>query len=104
MCPDCPTLISLDNKEVEKTVKLGLEKFNKESGLPNYFAPLNITRAISQVRTCPKIRKDIFKNKVRMMERMKLCISSDVFCFCFCLGCFDHYVQCGVHHSGDSLL
>ncbi|XP_053491396.1 fetuin B [Ictalurus furcatus] len=48
VCPDCPTLISLDNKEVEKTVKLGLEKFNKESGLPNYFAPLNITRAISQ--------------------------------------------------------
>lgn len=46
LCPDCPTLISLDDKEVEKTMKMGLEKFNKESGLQNYFAPLNITRAI----------------------------------------------------------
>ncbi|KAF7703522.1 fetuin B [Silurus meridionalis] len=47
-CPDCPVLFPLDHKEVEKTMKMGLEKFNKESGLPNYFAPLNITRAISQ--------------------------------------------------------
>ncbi|KAM9461915.1 fetuin B [Clarias gariepinus] len=47
-CPDCPILISLDNNEVEKTMTMGLEKFNKESGLPNYFALLNITRAITQ--------------------------------------------------------
>lgn len=60
-CPDCPILISLDDKEVEKTMKMGLEKFNKESALPNYFAPLNITRAISQVRTCPKHRKEHFQ-------------------------------------------
>ncbi|XP_060796652.1 antihemorrhagic factor cHLP-B-like [Neoarius graeffei] len=49
VCPDCPILISLDDTEVEKAVKIGLEKFNKESALPNYFAPLNITRAISQL-------------------------------------------------------
>lgn len=78
VCPDCPILISLDNKEVEKTMVLGLEKFNKESALPNYFAPLNITRAISQVRTCLKTGRNIFK-KLRMMEGIKPFISTDFF-------------------------
>ncbi|KAF3690569.1 Fetuin-B 16G2 Fetuin-like protein IRL685 Gugu Precursor [Channa argus] len=68
ICPDCPTLISLDNAEVQKTVSLSLEKFNRESGLANRFSLLQVTRASSgmamgmyynveftiQETTCPK--------------------------------------------------
>ncbi|KAM4547895.1 fetuin B [Odontesthes bonariensis] len=45
ICPDCPTVISADNNEVQKTVSLSLEKFNKESGLNKRFALLNVSRA-----------------------------------------------------------
>ncbi|XP_030647476.1 fetuin B [Chanos chanos] len=48
VCPDCPTPIALDNEEITKTVKMSMEKFNKESGLFNYFAPLNVIKASSQ--------------------------------------------------------
>uniref|UniRef100_A0A3Q4BSM6 Cystatin fetuin-B-type domain-containing protein n=1 Tax=Mola mola TaxID=94237 RepID=A0A3Q4BSM6_MOLML len=47
LCPDCPTHISLDNSEVQKTVTLSLEKFNKESGLDKRFCVLKVTRAIA---------------------------------------------------------
>ncbi|XP_071369297.1 fetuin B [Centroberyx affinis] len=45
VCPDCPSHTDLDNAEILKTVSLSLEKFNKESGLANRFALLNVTRA-----------------------------------------------------------
>ncbi|XP_023810150.1 fetuin-B [Oryzias latipes] len=45
LCPDCPTLISPDNEQVQKTLSLSLDKFNKESGLKNRFDKLKITRA-----------------------------------------------------------
>ncbi|KAL6469121.1 hypothetical protein MHYP_G00226450 [Metynnis hypsauchen] len=48
VCPDCPVLIPLDNEEVQKTMRIGLEKYNKESMQANYFTLLNITRATSQ--------------------------------------------------------
>ncbi|XP_036442949.1 histidine-rich glycoprotein-like isoform X1 [Colossoma macropomum] len=48
VCPDCPVLIPLDNEEVQKTMRMGLEKYNKESMQANYFTLLNITRATSQ--------------------------------------------------------
>ncbi|XP_062279776.1 fetuin B [Scomber scombrus] len=47
VCPDCPSLTSLDNEPVQKTVASTLEKFNKEGGLPNYFSVLKVTRATS---------------------------------------------------------
>jgi len=47
LCPDCPSLIDMDNAEVKKTVSLSLEKFNRESGLNNRFALLKVTRALS---------------------------------------------------------
>lgn len=50
MCPDCPNLMSSDNDEVKRVTSLSLEKFNKESGLKNRFALLQITRATSGVR------------------------------------------------------
>ncbi|MCI4383565.1 hypothetical protein PGIGA_G00027890 [Pangasianodon gigas] len=77
MCPDCPILISLDNKEVEKTMKMGLEKFNKESALPNYFAPLNITRAIAQLGLITMynveftIQETVCSNKTDISEASK---------------------------------
>ncbi|XP_067272418.1 fetuin B [Pseudorasbora parva] len=43
-CPDCPVQLSQDHEEALKTVKMGMEKYNKESALANYFVPLNITR------------------------------------------------------------
>lgn len=48
-CPDCPTQLSKDHEEIEKTMKMAMEKYNKESGLANYFVPLNVTRASGQV-------------------------------------------------------
>ncbi|XP_062412487.1 fetuin B [Sardina pilchardus] len=44
-CPDCPTETALDDQEILKTMKMGMEKYNKESGLANYFIPLNATKA-----------------------------------------------------------
>ncbi|XP_076879410.1 fetuin B [Brachyhypopomus gauderio] len=48
VCPDCPVLIPVDNANVAKAVRMGTEKFNKNSMFANYFIPLNITRATSQ--------------------------------------------------------
>ncbi|KAK9519708.1 hypothetical protein VZT92_022418 [Zoarces viviparus] len=45
LCPDCPSLIGLDNTEVQKALTLSLEKFNSESGLANRFALLKVNRA-----------------------------------------------------------
>ncbi|XP_039983791.1 fetuin B [Xiphias gladius] len=45
VCPDCPSLIALDNAEVQKTVSHSLAKFNEESNLANHFALLHVTRA-----------------------------------------------------------
>ncbi|XP_054458650.1 histidine-rich glycoprotein-like [Anoplopoma fimbria] len=45
LCPDCPSFVSFDNAEVQKSVSLSLEKFNSESGLSNRFALLKISRA-----------------------------------------------------------
>lgn len=45
VCPDCPTHVAKDHAEILKAASLSLEKFNKESVLPKYFALLNITRA-----------------------------------------------------------
>ncbi|CAL9696445.1 unnamed protein product [Knipowitschia caucasica] len=45
VCPDCPSLVSKDDAEIQKTVTKSLEKFNKESGLANHFSLLQVTRA-----------------------------------------------------------
>ncbi|XP_029564025.1 fetuin B [Salmo trutta] len=44
-CPDCPSAMPKDHQEILKTATLSMEKFNKDSGLANHFAILNITRA-----------------------------------------------------------
>ncbi|XP_071010947.1 fetuin B isoform X2 [Oncorhynchus clarkii lewisi] len=44
-CPDCPSAMPKDHPEILKTATLSMEKFNKDSGLANHFAILNITRA-----------------------------------------------------------
>lgn len=53
ICPDCPTVVSNDDESVLKTVKMAMEKYNKESGNANYFAFLNVTRASAQVGLPP---------------------------------------------------
>lgn len=82
ICPDCPSHIALDNAEVQKTVSSSLEKFNKESGLANYFAVLNVTRATSgwgvaayyhveytiQETTCTKSTEAAAADKCPVME------------------------------------
>lgn len=45
VCPDCSTETDPTSEEILKTMKMGMEKFNKESGLANYFAPMNVTKA-----------------------------------------------------------
>ena len=50
-CPDCPSAMPKDHPEILKTATLSMEKFNKDSGLANHFAILNITRARTSVRT-----------------------------------------------------
>ncbi|XP_050950595.1 fetuin B [Labeo rohita] len=48
-CPDCPVQLPEDHEAALKTMKMGMEKYNKESALANYFAPLNITKVFSQL-------------------------------------------------------
>ncbi|XP_051979601.1 antihemorrhagic factor cHLP-B-like [Xyrauchen texanus] len=47
-CPDCPMQLSQDHEEILKTVNLAMKKYNNESGLANYFVPLNITKTSAQ--------------------------------------------------------
>ncbi|KAI3368471.1 hypothetical protein L3Q82_025482 [Scortum barcoo] len=82
ICPDCPSLIALDNAEVQKTVSLSLEKFNKENNLPNRFALLKVTRAASwmamsmhynaeyaiQETTCPNSAEVVTADKCPLMD------------------------------------
>ncbi|KAJ7986209.1 hypothetical protein DPEC_G00337590 [Dallia pectoralis] len=49
VCPDCPTVMPVDNENILKAATLSMDKFNKESGLANYFAILNMTRATSSM-------------------------------------------------------
>ncbi|KAG1933746.1 fetuin B [Pimephales promelas] len=48
-CPDCPVQLPQDHEEALKIVKMGMEKYNKESALANYFVPLNITKVLSSL-------------------------------------------------------
>ncbi|XP_016132055.1 fetuin B isoform X2 [Sinocyclocheilus grahami] len=48
-CPDCPVQLPEDHEAALRTAKMGMEKYNNESALANYFVPLNITRAFSQL-------------------------------------------------------
>ncbi|XP_023699736.2 fetuin B [Paramormyrops kingsleyae] len=48
ICPDCPPKVPLDGENVLETTKQALEEFNRKSGLANYFALLNVTRATAQ--------------------------------------------------------
>ncbi|KAJ8418904.1 hypothetical protein AAFF_G00004030 [Aldrovandia affinis] len=48
ICPDCPSQIAQDDENILRTMKMALEKYNKESGNSNYFASLNVTRASTQ--------------------------------------------------------
>ncbi|XP_040897193.1 fetuin B [Toxotes jaculatrix] len=82
ICPDCSTFINMDNAEVQKTVSLSLEKFNKDSGLANHFTLLNITRAAAgmamsmyynveytiQETTCAKSTEAVTADKCPIME------------------------------------
>ncbi|XP_045905628.1 fetuin B [Micropterus dolomieu] len=82
MCPDCPSLIGMDNDQIQKTVTLSLEKFNKESGLANRFALLKVTRASAgmamsmyynvqytiQETTCPRTTEAVTAEKCPLME------------------------------------
>ncbi|XP_061594918.1 histidine-rich glycoprotein-like isoform X3 [Cololabis saira] len=45
ICPDCSPLIGSDNDQIKNTVSLSLGKFNKDSGLKNYFSVLKVERA-----------------------------------------------------------
>lgn len=81
-CPDCSAHVSFDHDEIQKTVSSSLEKFNKENGLANYFALLNVTRATSgyamsnyyhveytiQETTCAKSTEAVTADKCPIME------------------------------------
>ncbi|XP_028301087.1 fetuin B isoform X2 [Gouania willdenowi] len=45
ICPDCPNLISNEDDNIQKTVALALESFNKENKLNNHFTLLKVNRA-----------------------------------------------------------
>ncbi|TMS20857.1 Fetuin-B [Larimichthys crocea] len=82
ICPDCPSHTALDNAEVQKTVSLSLEKFNKENGLTNHFALVKINRATSgmatsmyynveytiQETTCTKSAEAVASDKCPVMD------------------------------------
>lgn len=48
ICPDCPTTERLDEPIIVETANLSLQKFNRGSGLANYFTLLNLTGASMQ--------------------------------------------------------
>ncbi|XP_072517229.1 fetuin B [Salminus brasiliensis] len=96
LCPDCPILISLDNDEVQKTMRMGMEKFNKEHMPANYFVPLNITRATSQGGFVTfynvefTIQESVCSNKTDLAEISK----------CDIMACeFAHKGLCKASHS-----
>lgn len=64
LCPDCSALLSSDNAEIQKTVSESLKKFNKESGLANRFALLQVTRATSGVRAALDAARLYFARRV----------------------------------------
>ncbi|XP_044055531.1 fetuin-B-like [Siniperca chuatsi] len=82
LCPDCSSLIAMDNAEVQKAVSLSLEKFNRESGLANRFALLKVSRATAgmamsmyyyvqytiQETTCPMTTEAVTADKCPLME------------------------------------
>uniref|UniRef100_A0A665SWN8 Fetuin B n=1 Tax=Echeneis naucrates TaxID=173247 RepID=A0A665SWN8_ECHNA len=82
ICPDCSTLMNINDAEIQKTVSISLEKFNKESGLANYFTLLNVSRASAgmamgmyynveytiQETTCPKTTEDVTLEKCPLMD------------------------------------
>lgn len=70
-----------------------MEKFNKESGLSNYFAPRNITRGGGQVRVLFHRKKERIKNEEKKPQSIS-----------YVAGGVCHLLQCGVHHTGDRLL
>jgi len=49
VCPDCPSHVSFDNEQIQRTVTQSLAKFNQENQLANHFALLSITRATSSM-------------------------------------------------------
>ncbi|XP_031641357.1 fetuin-B isoform X2 [Oncorhynchus kisutch] len=44
-CPDCPTVVQLDDPILAETTNLILQKYNRMNRLPNYFTLLNVTGA-----------------------------------------------------------
>ncbi|RXN24456.1 antihemorrhagic factor cHLP-B-like protein [Labeo rohita] len=91
-CPDCPVQLPEDHEAALKTVKMGMEKYNKESALANYFAPLNITkldfgRFYSVEFT---IQETVCSSKTNIADVSK----------CEVMGCkFAHKGFCKVSHS-----
>ncbi|CDQ87259.1 unnamed protein product [Oncorhynchus mykiss] len=47
-CPDCPTVVQLDDPILAETTNLILQKYNRMNRLPNYFTLLNVTGARMQ--------------------------------------------------------
>uniref|UniRef100_A0A8C7PL55 Cystatin fetuin-B-type domain-containing protein n=1 Tax=Oncorhynchus mykiss TaxID=8022 RepID=A0A8C7PL55_ONCMY len=47
-CPDCPTVVQLDDPILAETTNLIRQKYNRMNRLPNYFTLLNVTGARMQ--------------------------------------------------------